>query len=125
MKTEQGRVEAALNVGSHNLLRKNEGPPSSDQAAPPPHSTLPHSILSFFLLPPSDPNCLLFSFAADPEGPGVCAMLLTMLAFVLVLVTMPFSLCVTVKVSESAQILHLNFLPALQQSDLSHSADAT
>ena len=40
-----------------------------------------------------------FSFAADPEGPGVCAMLLTMLAFVLVLVTMPFSLCVTVKVS--------------------------
>ena len=52
-------------------------------------------------------------------------MLLTMLAFVLVLVTMPFSLCVTVKVSESAQILHLNFLSALQQSDLSHSAEAT
>ncbi|TRY63756.1 hypothetical protein TCAL_05141 [Tigriopus californicus] len=35
---------------------------------------------------------------ADPEGPGVCAMLLTFLAFILVLVTMPFSLCVTVKV---------------------------
>ena len=66
-----------------------------------------------------------FSLAADPEGPGVCAMLLTMLAFVLVLVTMPFSLCVTVKVSESTQILHLNFLSALQQSDLSHSAEAT
>ena len=91
----------------------------------PPISTLPYSILSFFLLPPSDPHCLSFSLAADPEGPGVCAMLLTMLAFVLVLVTMPFSLCVTVKVSESAQILHLNFLSALQQSDLSHSADAT
>lgn len=34
----------------------------------------------------------------DPEGPGLCAMLLTFLAFILVLVTMPFSLCVTVKV---------------------------
>lgn len=36
--------------------------------------------------------------SADPEGPGICAMLLTMLSFILVLVTMPFSLCVTVKV---------------------------
>ena len=38
--------------------------------------------------------------AADPEGPGVCAMLLTMLSFLLVLVTMPFSLCATIKVKK-------------------------
>ena len=37
-------------------------------------------------------------FSADPEGPGICAMFLTMVSFVLVLVTLPFSLCVTVKV---------------------------
>ena len=44
-------------------------------------------------------NNLLFSlFPADPEGPGVCAMFLTLVSFVLVLVTLPFSLCVTVKV---------------------------
>ncbi len=36
---------------------------------------------------------------ADPEGPGVCAMILTLLSFLLVLVTMPFSLCVTIKVN--------------------------
>ena len=37
-------------------------------------------------------------FSADPEGPGICAMFLTLVSFVLVLVTLPFSLCVTVKV---------------------------
>ncbi len=36
---------------------------------------------------------------ADPEGPGVCAMFLTLMSFILVVVTMPFSLCVTVKAS--------------------------
>jgi len=35
---------------------------------------------------------------ADPEGPGICAMFLTLVSFLLVLVTLPFSLCVTVKV---------------------------
>ena len=41
----------------------------------------------------------LFCFlSADPEGPGVCATILTLVSFVLVLVTMPLSLCVTVKV---------------------------
>ena len=37
--------------------------------------------------------------SADPEGPGICAMFLTLVSFLLVLVTLPFSLCVTVKVS--------------------------
>ena len=41
---------------------------------------------------------LLFFLSADPEGPGICAMFLTLVSFVLVLVTLPFSLCVTVKV---------------------------
>ena len=43
-------------------------------------------------------SLILLSFLADPEGPGICAMFLTMVSFVLVLVTLPFSLCVTVKV---------------------------
>ena len=42
-----------------------------------------------------------FFFAADEEGPGICATILTFVSFVLVLVTMPLSLCVTVKVSQS------------------------
>ena len=72
-----------------------------------------------FLHPDVKGNCLnswlfLFSlalrfmhlpFPADPEGPGLCAMLLTIFSFILVLVTMPFSLCVTVKVSELIFIL--------------------
>ena len=37
-------------------------------------------------------------FSADPEGPGICAMFLTLVSLMLVLVTLPFSLCVTVKV---------------------------
>ena len=40
----------------------------------------------------------LFLFSADPEGPGICAMFLTLVSLMLVLVTLPFSLCVTVKV---------------------------
>ena len=50
---------------------------------------------------------MAFSFSlipADPEGPGLCAMLLTIFSFFLVLVTMPFSLCVTVKVSTIREI---------------------
>ncbi|XP_059094738.1 band 7 protein AGAP004871-like isoform X3 [Tigriopus californicus] len=35
---------------------------------------------------------------ADVEGPGLCAAILTFVSLVLVLVTMPLSLCVTVKV---------------------------
>eukprot|EP00095_Tigriopus_kingsejongensis_P009835 maker-scaffold21_size687808-snap-gene-2.10 protein:Tk09835 transcript:maker-scaffold21_size687808-snap-gene-2.10-mRNA-1 annotation:"hypothetical protein DAPPUDRAFT_45422" len=35
---------------------------------------------------------------ADAEGPGICAAILTFVSLVLVLVTMPLSLCVTVKV---------------------------
>ena len=44
-------------------------------------------------------NDNVFIISADPEGPGICAMFLTLVSFLLVLVTLPFSLCVTVKVS--------------------------
>ena len=37
-------------------------------------------------------------FSADPEGPGFCAMVLTGLALLLVIVTLPFSLCTCIKV---------------------------
>jgi len=40
----------------------------------------------------------LLLLAADPEGPGICATILTLVSLVLVLVTLPLSLCVTVKV---------------------------
>jgi hypothetical protein len=43
-------------------------------------------------------NSRFLLITADPEGPGLCAMFLTLVSFVLVLVTLPFSLCVTVKV---------------------------
>ena len=47
-----------------------------------------------------DPHLFFFLslFSADPEGPGICAMFLTLVSLMLVLVTLPFSLCVTVKV---------------------------
>jgi len=35
---------------------------------------------------------------ADPEGPGCCAILLTLFSYLLILCTMPFSLCLCVKV---------------------------
>ena len=39
-----------------------------------------------------------FCISADPEGPGFCAMVLTALAALLVVVTLPFSLCTCIKV---------------------------
>ena len=41
---------------------------------------------------------LFFYFTADPEGPGFCAMVLTALAALLLVVTLPFSLCTCIKV---------------------------
>ncbi len=40
----------------------------------------------------------LFFFTGDPNGADFCAVLLTAVSFILILVTMPFSLCVSVKV---------------------------
>ncbi len=48
---------------------------------------------------PSVTSPTFIFFAADPEGPGICATILTLVSFVLVLVTLPLSLCVTVKVN--------------------------
>ena len=39
-----------------------------------------------------------YCFAADPEGPGFCAMVLTGFALLLVIITLPFSLCTCIKV---------------------------
>ena len=41
----------------------------------------------------------LFFLSAEPEAGDLCSMLLTAFSLVLVLVTLPFSLCVSVKVS--------------------------
>lgn len=53
--------------------------------------------------------CLCFSFqcidvglvslTADPGGPGICAFILTLFSFLLILATFPLSLCFSVKVS--------------------------
>ena len=40
----------------------------------------------------------LFLIVACDEGPGICAILLTICSVLLILVTLPFSLLVTVKV---------------------------
>ena len=39
------------------------------------------------------------SLEADPEGPGCCALLLSLLSLLLVITTMPFSLCLCIKVA--------------------------
>lgn len=49
-------------------------------------------------------NCPL---EADPEGPGCCALLLSLLSLLLVLTTMPFSLCLCIKVAMTT-ILNLD-----------------
>ena len=58
-----------------------------------------YSSLAPFLF---DSAIIEFSFlsflSADPEGPGFCAMVLTGLALLLVIVTLPFSLCTCIKV---------------------------
>jgi len=35
---------------------------------------------------------------ANPEGPGCCAIILTIISYILIICTMPFSLCLTIKV---------------------------
>ena len=37
-------------------------------------------------------------FSEDPEGPGICSLFLTAVSFLLFLATLPFSLCMCVKV---------------------------
>ena len=45
-------------------------------------------------------NELIFpSFTADPEGPGCCALLLALVSILLIIATLPFSLCMCIKVS--------------------------
>ena len=39
-------------------------------------------------------------FLADPEGPGCCALLLAMVSIILIIATLPFSLCMCIKVSD-------------------------
>ncbi len=38
------------------------------------------------------------SFPADPEGPGCCALLLALVSILLIVATLPFSLCMCIKV---------------------------
>ena len=42
-----------------------------------------------------------FFSTADPEGPGFCAFVLTFLAALLLMITLPFSLCTCIKVSSN------------------------
>ena len=60
-------------------------------------------------------NSFLLKFtiiSADPEGPGLCALFLTAVSFILFLVTLPFSLCTCVKVS-SCYLTIFIYLPSL------------
>ena len=41
---------------------------------------------------------LSFFIAADPEGPGCCALLLALVSILLIIATLPFSLCMCIKV---------------------------
>ena len=49
----------------------------------------------------TEPRLLRLSFfiAADPEGPGCCALLLALVSILLIIATLPFSLCMCIKVS--------------------------
>ena len=134
MKTEQGRVDFPCNRSSSERWipqsiyfvhsRRLIGP------GIPPHSTLPHSILSFSPFAPfcSDPRCLFVLPCSRPRGPRR----LRHAPHHAGLRPRPRHhaiLPLRHSQGERAQIPHLNFLPdrpsALQQSDLSHSADAT
>ncbi len=44
---------------------------------------------------------IVFSPISEQEGADLCSVLLTAFSLVLVLVTLPFSLCVSVKVSKA------------------------
>ena len=47
----------------------------------------------------------LVSLTADPGGPGICAFILTLFSFLLILATFPLSLCFSVKVSGGRKTL--------------------
>ena len=51
-----------------------------------------------------------FSLTADPGGPGICAFILTLFSFLLILATFPLSLCFSVKVSEKIDALAVNLI---------------
>ena len=43
-------------------------------------------------------DIIFFFITADPEGPGFCAFVLTCFAAMLLMITLPFSLCTCIKV---------------------------
>ena len=76
-----------------------------------------NDVAIFCLETPSISPLFFTLLAADDSDPGITAFILTALSVLLIIVTMPFSLCVTVKVSECA--LHPLPLSDLQQSRFS------
>ena len=56
-------------------------------------------------------------FSADPENPGICAFLLTLLSSLLILLTLPFSLCMSIKVCDTLHLTHPPHPPLLTLYD--------
>ena len=52
-------------------------------------------------------NYTCFIFPADPEGPGCCALLLALVSILLIIATLPFSLCLCIKVSTAFLITNM------------------
>ena len=52
-------------------------------------------------------NYTCFIFPADPEGPGCCALLLALVSILLIIATLPFSLCLCIKVSTAFRITNM------------------
>jgi hypothetical protein len=65
----------------------------------------------------SDLTLLISSLSADPDGPGLCAMLITLFAALLLVATLPFSLCTCIKVSFNFQLIksksHIRYITDL------------
>ena len=65
---------------------------------------------------------IFFPVPVDPDGADLCTVLLTAFSFILVLVTLPFSLCVSVKVSIGRAFTfspikhsHIEFIQVVQE----------
>lgn len=93
---EKSNNEESSGGGSKDLMtlgykRNVRPPPSALLQEPEPEdieSTACWKIMNFLHL------------SADPEGPGCCALLLAMVSILLIIATLPFSLCMCIKVSD-------------------------
>ncbi len=72
------------------------------QTRPRSYLSLPLPEVNFFQVAIDLIRFCSLSLSADPEGPGCCALLLALVSILLIIATLPFSLCMCIKVGTNS-----------------------